>query len=51
MRMRAGGGAARGALALALLRRCLLLGPLGLRPAGGQDGEWGLRGTGGGGTP
>ncbi|XP_075378295.1 discoidin, CUB and LCCL domain-containing protein 1-like isoform X2 [Mycteria americana] len=37
--MRAGGGAARGALALALLRRCLLLGPLGLRPAGGQDGD------------
>ncbi|XP_068773930.1 discoidin, CUB and LCCL domain-containing protein 1-like [Struthio camelus] len=27
------------ALALALLRRCLLLGPLGLRPAGGQDGD------------
>ncbi|KAM7083206.1 discoidin, CUB and LCCL domain-containing protein 1-like isoform 2-T2 [Ciconia maguari] len=37
--MRAGGRAARGALALALLRRCLLLGPLGLRPAGGQDGD------------
>ncbi|KAM6190834.1 discoidin, CUB and LCCL domain-containing protein 1-like isoform 1-T1 [Sarcoramphus papa] len=37
--MRAGGGAARGVLALALLRRCLLLGPLGLRPAGGQDGD------------
>ncbi|KAM9268191.1 discoidin, CUB and LCCL domain-containing protein 1-like [Morus bassanus] len=37
--MRAGGGAARGALAMALLRRCLLLGPLGLRPAGGQDGD------------
>ncbi|KAM9213494.1 discoidin, CUB and LCCL domain-containing protein 1-like [Leptosomus discolor] len=37
--MRAGGGAARGALALALLRRCLLLGPLGPRPAGGQDGD------------
>ncbi|XP_074782207.1 discoidin, CUB and LCCL domain-containing protein 1-like [Athene noctua] len=37
--MRAGGGAARGALALALLRRCLLLGPLGLRLTGGQDGD------------
>ncbi|KAM9255967.1 discoidin, CUB and LCCL domain-containing protein 1-like [Cariama cristata] len=39
--MRAGGGAARAALALALalLRRCLLLGPVGLRPAGGQDGD------------
>ncbi|KAM6045572.1 discoidin, CUB and LCCL domain-containing protein 1-like isoform 2-T2 [Chlamydotis macqueenii] len=37
--MRAGDGAARGALALLLLRRCLLLGPLGLRPAGGQDGD------------
>ncbi|KAM6043618.1 discoidin, CUB and LCCL domain-containing protein 1-like [Theristicus caerulescens] len=37
--MRAGGGAAPGALAMALLRRCLLLGPLGLRPAGGQDGD------------
>ncbi|KAM6108664.1 discoidin, CUB and LCCL domain-containing protein 1-like [Pterocles gutturalis] len=37
--MRAGGGAARGALALALLRRWLLLGPLGLRPAAGQDGD------------
>ncbi|XP_067167659.1 discoidin, CUB and LCCL domain-containing protein 1 isoform X2 [Apteryx mantelli] len=36
--MRAAGGAA-GALALALLRRCFLLGPLGLRPAGGQDGD------------
>ncbi|KAM6313806.1 discoidin, CUB and LCCL domain-containing protein 1-like [Podargus strigoides] len=34
--MRAGGGTA---LALAVLRRCLLLGPLGLRPAGGQDGD------------
>ncbi|XP_065713503.1 discoidin, CUB and LCCL domain-containing protein 1-like isoform X2 [Patagioenas fasciata] len=37
--MRTGGGSARGALVLALLRRCLLLGPLGLRPAGGQDGD------------
>ncbi|XP_063212218.1 discoidin, CUB and LCCL domain-containing protein 1-like isoform X1 [Chroicocephalus ridibundus] len=37
--MRAGGGAARGALAVALLRRCLLLGPLGMRPAGGQEGD------------
>ncbi|XP_069731461.1 discoidin, CUB and LCCL domain-containing protein 1-like isoform X1 [Phaenicophaeus curvirostris] len=39
--MRGGGGAARGALAVALLllRRCLLLGPLGPRPAGGQDGD------------
>ncbi|XP_042649619.1 discoidin, CUB and LCCL domain-containing protein 1-like isoform X2 [Tyto alba] len=38
--MRAGGGAAaRGVLALALLRRCLLLGPLGPRLAGGQDGD------------
>ncbi|KAM6295989.1 discoidin, CUB and LCCL domain-containing protein 1-like [Aegotheles albertisi] len=40
--MRAGGGAAAaacGALVLALLRRCLLLGPLALRPAGGQDGD------------
>ncbi|XP_057235204.1 discoidin, CUB and LCCL domain-containing protein 1-like isoform X2 [Malurus melanocephalus] len=37
--MRAGGGAAPGALALALLRRCLLLGPLGLRPASAQDGN------------
>ncbi|XP_061870289.1 discoidin, CUB and LCCL domain-containing protein 1-like isoform X2 [Colius striatus] len=26
-------------MALALLRRCLLLGPLGLRPAAGQDGD------------
>ncbi|XP_066838830.1 discoidin, CUB and LCCL domain-containing protein 1-like isoform X2 [Anser cygnoides] len=42
--MRAGGGGGGGGggalgLALALLRRCLLLGPLGLRPAGGQDGD------------
>lgn len=38
-RMRAGGRAAPGALALALVCRCLLLGPLGLRSAGAQDGE------------
>ncbi|KAM7029300.1 transcription initiation factor TFIID subunit 12 isoform 5-T5 [Acridotheres tristis] len=39
--MRAGGRTAPGALvlALALLRRCLLLGPLGLRSAGAQDGN------------
>lgn len=37
--MRAGGGAASAVLALALVRRCLLLGPLGLRPASAQDGE------------
>ncbi|XP_027570426.2 discoidin, CUB and LCCL domain-containing protein 1-like [Pipra filicauda] len=39
--MRAGGGAASRALALALLLRrcCLLLGPLGLRPAAAQDGN------------
>ncbi|XP_071883429.1 discoidin, CUB and LCCL domain-containing protein 1 isoform X2 [Anas platyrhynchos] len=42
--MRAGGGGGGGGggalgLALELLRRCLLLGPLGLRPAGGQDGD------------
>ncbi|XP_068028701.1 discoidin, CUB and LCCL domain-containing protein 1-like isoform X5 [Anomalospiza imberbis] len=35
--MRAGGGAAPGALALVC--RCLLLGPLGLRSAGAQDGN------------
>uniref|UniRef100_A0A8C4V1R1 Discoidin, CUB and LCCL domain-containing protein 1 n=1 Tax=Falco tinnunculus TaxID=100819 RepID=A0A8C4V1R1_FALTI len=35
--MRAGSG--RGVLALALLRRCLLLGPLALRPSAGQDGD------------
>ncbi|XP_016159289.1 PREDICTED: discoidin, CUB and LCCL domain-containing protein 1-like isoform X2 [Ficedula albicollis] len=37
--MRAGGRAAPGALALALVRRCLLLGPLGLRSTGAQDGN------------
>ncbi|XP_056365162.1 discoidin, CUB and LCCL domain-containing protein 1-like isoform X5 [Oenanthe melanoleuca] len=37
--MRAGGRAAPGAMALALVRRCLLLGPLGLRSTGAQDGN------------
>lgn len=35
--MRAGGGAASGALVL--ICHCLLLGSLGLRSAGAQDGE------------
>ncbi|XP_014114143.1 PREDICTED: discoidin, CUB and LCCL domain-containing protein 1-like isoform X4 [Pseudopodoces humilis] len=39
MMMRVGSGATSGALALVLVRRCLLLGPLGLRSAGAQDGN------------
>ncbi|XP_058712565.1 discoidin, CUB and LCCL domain-containing protein 1-like isoform X2 [Poecile atricapillus] len=39
MMMRVGSGATSGALAPVLVRRCLLLGPLGLRSAGAQDGN------------